>query len=224
MLTPRLETIASKVVKGARVIDVGTDHAYIPIYLVKEGIVSTALAADINAGPLARAEDNIKEQGLEGKIKTFLTNGLLNIDTQNYDTVIIAGMGGILISEIMQQTDNSELTFILQPMTAAEELRRYLYENSFVITDEELVAEGQKMYTVLVARKGEGQSYEEHELYIGKKLFEKKDPLFLEFIQRLKNKLEVIINGLEKSADRKNIDYYRNLLKRIEATSNDYKT
>jgi len=223
MLTPRLETIASKVGKGARVIDVGTDHAYIPIYLVKEGIVSTALAADINAGPLARAEDNIKEQGLEGKIKTFLTNGLLNIDTQNYDTVIIAGMGGILISEIMQQTDNSELTFILQPMTAAEELRRYLYENSFVITDEELVAEGQKMYTVLVARKGEGQSYEEHELYIGKKLFEKKDPLFLEFIQRLKNKLEVIINGLEKSADRKNIDYYRNLLKRIEATSNDYK-
>lgn len=223
MLTPRLELIASKVKDDASIIDVGTDHGYIPIYLAGRGRVKKALATDVNRGPLSRAEENIKLHNAGDKVSTTLANGLNGIDTKPYDTVIIAGMGGILISEIMEQTDNTALTFILQPMTAAEELRRYLYQKSYEIVDEELVAEGEKLYTVIVAKKGKKSDYEELDLYIGKKLFEKNDPLLYECINRLKKKLVTIINGISKSSNQENIDYYKKLLERIEMTENDYK-
>ncbi|MBR5218814.1 MAG: SAM-dependent methyltransferase [Clostridia bacterium] len=223
MLTPRLELIASKVKDDASIIDVGTDHGYIPIYLAGRGRVKKALATDVNRGPLSRAEENIKLHNTGDKVSTALANGLNGIDTKSYDTVIIAGMGGILISEIMEQTDNTDLAFILQPMTAAEELRRYLYQKSYEIVDEELVAEGEKLYTVIVAKKGKKSDYEELDLYIGKKLFEKNDPLLYECINRLKKKLVTIINGISKSSNQENIDYYKKLLERIEMTGNDYK-
>ncbi len=215
MNSERLKLIATKVKKGASVIDVGTDHAYIPIYLMKKGIAKKALATDIGKGPLDRAKQNIALHGVN--VETFLANGLEGIDTSEFDTVIIAGMGGILISEILEATP-CDKTFILQPMTMTDKLRRYLSKNGYVILDETLVVEDGKLYTVLVAGKGESEEYSEIEYFIGKKLYN--DPLFPELCERLYVKFKTAAQGIEKSKNQKQLNYYKKLLLDIEERKN----
>lgn len=217
MMTPRLITVASKVWGGARVIDVGTDHAYVPIYLAEQGVIASALATDVNRGPLMRANDNIEKAGLCSKIKTALADGLSGVDDSLYDTVIIAGMGGMLISDIIKNAPDQNKTFILQPMTAITELRQFLYEQSFEICDEELVQEGEKLYTVIVAKKGKKQNFEEIDLYVGKKLIENSDPLLPELLERLQSKLTTIALGLQKSSSPEKAKAYKRLISEIKS-------
>ena len=137
-LTPRLKTIAEKISQNATVADIGTDHAYIPIYLVENHISSTIYACDINQGPLNTAKTQIEKHGYSKEITSKLGPGLEPIAGLGVDNIIIAGMGGILIKEIIQA--NKETAFrakklILQPMIAQEELRRYLVENGFQIIE-----------------------------------------------------------------------------------------
>ena len=103
MMTPRLMSAAGFVSCGATVVDVGTDHAYIPIWLVKNGVCPGAVAMDINQGPILRAEENIRKFGLETKIRTKLSDGLAALEPNEADTVVIAGMGGILINQILEK-------------------------------------------------------------------------------------------------------------------------
>ena len=102
IMTPRLLAIASFVRPGARVIDVGSDHGYVPIYLLQEKIATHALCTDVHEGPLLKSRENSIRFGLTDCIETRKADGLLNVDVSGYDTIIIAGMGGILISEILQ--------------------------------------------------------------------------------------------------------------------------
>lgn len=150
-LSKRLSTAASYVRSGAFVADIGTDHAYLPIYLVSEGIVSGALASDVNEGPILKARENIIKYGLQSKILTRIANGLDGIDEFAPDDILICGMGGELIAQIIDSSEyvkNSSVRLILQPMTSVYELRQFL-SNEFSTIAENIVCEDGKIYQII---------------------------------------------------------------------------
>lgn len=150
-LSNRLSAVASLVKKGSTIADIGTDHGYIPVYLYKTGIISGAIAADINKGPLSSCEALVEQEGLGGVIKTRLSDGLKNIKTDEYDTIIIAGMGGELISEILSKKDIRDKHIILNPMTHPELARKFLYDNGFEINNDIIIKDGRHYYSVFDA-------------------------------------------------------------------------
>ena len=155
-LSIRLQTIANFVKRGKIVADIGTDHAYIPIYLVEHKIIKKAFALDINKGPLEKANENIKLFGFEEIIITRLSNGLDKLKANEVDTIIISGMGGELIIDILERKKEfftSDKTFILSPHTKLELVRRYLIKNGFYISREDMCIDEGKYYTVIEAGK-----------------------------------------------------------------------
>lgn len=151
-LSKRLAAVASLVEKGSRIVDVGTDHGYIPVYLCKMGVVECAVAVDVNEAPLASCKALVLQEGLCDAIKTKLSDGLVNVDDDEYDTVIIAGMGGELISSILSQKMLKDKHIILNPMTHPEIARRYLYDNGFDIINDLIIKDGKHYYSVFDAR------------------------------------------------------------------------
>jgi len=150
VLTPRLALAASFVPQGATIIDVGTDHAYLPVYLLQSGKCDRAVAADINAEPLERARQNVAKYGLSDRISLILCDGLAKMDASMCDTVVIAGMGGETIAGILEAAPwTKQKTLILQPMTNAARLRRFLRESGYTILDEATAAEEKHLYTVM---------------------------------------------------------------------------
>ncbi|WZL74661.1 class I SAM-dependent methyltransferase [Clostridiaceae bacterium 35-E11] len=199
-LTPRLSTIAKLVPKGAVVADIGTDHGYIPVYLIENKIAKKVIAADINEGPLLSAKKTIKSNKLENFIETRLGNGLAPIAAGEVDIVIIAGMGGLLIRDILR--NHSEVTksvkqFILQPMVAQDELRKWLIEHAFKIVKEQLVREDHRIYEVMVVEQGKQTAEDEIYFEIGHKLIENQDPLLEEFVQKHIRKQQMILKNLQ---------------------------
>ena len=151
-LSKRLNAVASLVESGSSVADVGTDHGYIPVYLVENKISPFVVAMDINEKPLASCKSLVKNEGFEDVILTRLSNGLEKLNRGECDTVIIAGMGAELIVDILSNCDFvNELHLILQPMTSAPELRTYLSEHGFAVKQEQAVQDGDHIYTVMQA-------------------------------------------------------------------------
>ena len=151
-LDNRLRLCASFVRNGARVADIGTDHAYLPVWLCKNGIAAQAIAADINPKPLEHGKNTIEKYNAAGQVTICLSNGLEKIIPNSVDDIVIAGMGGELIVNILQNAawiKDEKYHFILQPMTKAETLREYLYSNGFVIKDEQAVMAEGKLYSVM---------------------------------------------------------------------------
>lgn len=151
-LSKRLSLAASFVKTGSRVCDVGTDHGYLPVFLYKSGKVKSICATEINEKPFSNAVKTFKKENCD--IKLFLCDGLSAIDGSMADTVIIAGMGGEVISGIIDRADFLKSTaaeLILQPMTAADELRRYLAKNGFEVKREEAVVDSGRVYSVMLA-------------------------------------------------------------------------
>ncbi len=221
-MTPRLLTVAELVKKSYAVADIGTDHAYVPAYLILSGKCEKALAMDINNGPLLRAEENIKKFSLESRISTRLSDGLKNISNGEVDTVIIAGMGGILINNIIEN-DIDRLTsvkqFVLQPMTAVEETRKYLSENGFMIEDERLAKEGDKIYTVISAVPGKMEIEKEIYFYIGKSLIKNKDKFLPELIDGKIYEYEKAVNSIRNTKNetaKKRAQYFIELLTELK--------
>lgn len=205
-LSQRLQAIADYVPKGAIVADIGTDHGYIPVYLAREEISCKIIATDINEGPLQNAKSYIDKESYGEIIETRLGNGLKCMLPNEVDTVIIAGMGGILIAEILENSKDITQTiknFILQPMVASEDLRRYLINNNYRILNEKLAKEGNKIYEVMLATHGMDKI--ENDIYyeIGKKLVENKDEHLKEF---LKNKIRKTENILRKLKNNETIE------------------
>ncbi len=199
-MTPRLLTVARFVRPESHVADVGTDHAYVPVWLVKNGIASSSIAMDINRGPIERASENIKKFGLSDNIKTRLSNGLEALLPGEADTVIIAGMGGILINEILENAKHLNLGirhFILQPMTAVEETRKYLEKNGFLIEDERLSREDDKIYTVLSVIRGTMKIETEIGYYVGESLIKNRDALLLPYLDGKIYELEKAIFSMK---------------------------
>ncbi len=212
---------------NAKIIDVGTDHAYLPIYLVKEGYACAALAADINEGPIRSAQKNIAAAGLASKISTMQTDGLCGTEYFGADHVLIFGMGGELIAQILSRAPwvkSLGIRLILQPMTRAQILRRYLAENGFSVVGE-CLTHGQKYYQTIVAEyTGICEDYTEEELLLGKWNIKEKSPLFLPFLQHEIRVLLAVIEGKEKS-ENADTSHERELLhtlnERLEKTAHE---
>lgn len=152
-LSDRLYTVSTLVPKDARVADIGTDHGHLPIYLIKNEISPFCIASDIREKPLNSARANI-EKSATANIDTRLGAGLDTVSPHEVDCIVIAGMGGEVIAEILHNAkwvQSEKYTLIFQPMTSADALRRYLCENGFSIQSETAVEENRKIYTVIKA-------------------------------------------------------------------------
>ncbi len=184
-LSKRLSTAASYVRSGAFVADIGTDHAYLPIYLVSEGVAFGALASDVNSGPIQKAKENITKHGLCDKIHTEIANGLFGIEKYAPTDIVICGMGGELIARILNDSEyvkNEKIRLILQPMTSAFELREYLADGFSTIA-ENIVCEDGKIYQIICAQyDGKERSYTKAELELGKLNIDKPTKEFLELL------------------------------------------
>ena len=160
-LSKRLSLIAGFVNEGSSVCDVGTDHGYLPAFLYLSGKCKSVMATDINTKPLDSAKANLKKFGAEG-VRLVLCDGLAGVTRVDADTIIIAGMGGEVISGIIDRADfvcDNSVKLILQPTTAAKELRQFLAQNGFAIEHEQAISENGKIYSVMVVR-FVGKAYE----------------------------------------------------------------
>lgn len=170
-LDQRLLSVASLVRKGSVVADVGTDHAYVVAYLIENGISEKAIASDINKGPLENARQTLIAQGITDRVKLVLSNGLENLEENCCDDIVIAGMGGILIAEILEKAawiKNENIHIVTQPMTHAEILRKWLCESGFVINREVASTDGKRLYvTISASYTGERNKKSEGYYYVG---------------------------------------------------------
>ena len=186
-LSKRLYAVAGLVTEGASVADIGTDHGYVPIYLVESGIASKVIALDVNQGPLNRARMHIVGHGLGDRIETRLSDGLAMIRPGEVDTVIDSGMGGPLTIRILQEgkeVADQLNALILQPQSEICRVRRFLTENGYRIEQEDMVLEDGKYYPVMRVVHGTKEPYEEWEYLYGKRLLEARHPVLLEFLKR----------------------------------------
>lgn len=194
-ISKRLKTIATQV-KYKSIIDIGTDHGYVPIYLCQLDKIDYAIAADINSGPLEKANQNISQYNLEDKITTILSNGFKNID-KVVDTAIIAGMGGNLIIDILKNNYTNKLKqIVVQPQLDIYDVRKFLHNIGFSINNEEMIVEQNKYYNIISAVKGY-EFYDKEQYYeFGKILIEKKSSVLKENIANKIRKYDIIIKEL----------------------------
>ena len=171
-LDRRLQLCADLVRNGSAVADIGTDHAYLPVWLCENQKITKAIAADINELPLLKGRQTIISHHLEHCIETRLSDGLEAINENEAEDIVIAGMGGELIATILAKTPwvkNPKYHLILQPMTKAEKLREYLYSHGFTIQNERCTCADKKLYTVMsVYYSGEVSELSDMKIYCGK--------------------------------------------------------
>lgn len=218
MLTKRLDMIISNI-NGRTVADIGTDHAYIPVQLAKGNLADRIIATDVNKGPLNAAGNNVIANGVEEKIELRLGSGLLPVKVGECDTVIIAGMGGELISTILEEGEivaKSVDALLLQPMNSQDLLRSFLSRNGYQILKEDITTEGFKVYNLIVARKGTPHEYkDEFELHLPPYLYTHEK--FPALLAKKRREFEKILAGLNKARDKNTaeIDRYAKLLERV---------
>lgn len=206
-LDSRLETALTYLRKGKIMADIGTDHAYLPIFSVLSGISCSALASDINKGPCERADKNVRNYRLSDKIKVICCDGLSQAREFSPDDIVIFGMGGELIAKIIDDAPfvkKENIRLILQPMTKSEVLREYLAKNGFKITSESLSeADGRQYFTVCAEYDGEIREFDETEYLLGKFNLEnnRPDPVFEKIVERNIKAVEIKITGKEKAGD-----------------------
>jgi tRNA (adenine22-N1)-methyltransferase len=207
-LSKRLELVAKMVSPGGVIADIGTDHGYVPIYLIENNICDRAYAADINKGPLERADAHIRECGLADKIETVLSDGMAKLQGRGINKVIVAGMGGELICKIV---DNSPIVdeldeMVLSPHSDIYKVRKCILEKGFCIIDERMVKDAGKYYIVIKCIRTDSKEsfqhrcgYDEFELTYGRMLFENKDEVFFEYLNNKIDKYNSIMQGLGDS-------------------------
>lgn len=199
-LSKRLMNVASFVTEGSNIADIGTDHGFIPIYLVKKNLVKNALAMDVGKGPLERAALHIREEGLEDRIQTRLSDGLEKLKSGEADSIVIAGMGGDLIVRILAGGESvlpSIKELILSPQSEPEKVRFYLQENGFTIIREAMLLDEEKYYTVIKAVKGFMAEQSPIELRYGKYLLDERDSVLIQYLNKEKRKFEAVREDLQ---------------------------
>ena len=203
--------VAQMVTPDNKVADVGTDHGYIPIYLIEQKIIPSALALDVNIGPLKRAEQNIISHDATKLIETRLSDGVAALRSGEADTVVIAGMGGNLIMKILTE-GQSILTkvkeLILQPQSEVDQVRKFLQNNQYTISAEEMIYEDGKFYPIMKVIHGEMRQLQPMELIYGPCLLADKNTILKQFLAKEIVTLSEIAKRLEqpksiKTAERK---------------------
>ena len=201
-LDSRLMVIARLVRKDRVFADIGTDHAYLPVYLVENGIISKAIAADLRIGPLENAKDAVVSYGFTEQIELRLSDGLDNFKENEVEEIAVAGMGGLLISQFIERTGwlkNENIHLILQPMTHVEELRKTLFDNGFIIDKEVVTEDGDKLYIILSAYYyADATAYTDFDLIVGK-LPHNDDELSKKYLAKIYDKHNKKLIALQKA-------------------------
>ena len=215
-LSLRLSAVAGLVTRGNRLVDVGCDHGYLPVYLYQNQIIPKAIAMDVRKGPLSRAQEHIAQYGLGEYIETRLSDGLAALKEGEGDTLVIAGMGGELIIKILENGRHmwdSVKQWVLSPQSEIFKVRRWLFENGFVIRKEDMVLEDGKFYTVMDVRRekdadSEGKTVdpdvlslsEDSRMLYGDYLIRTKNPVLLTYLKEEEAKLLRFIVDLSAKA------------------------
>lgn len=207
-LSHRLSRVGAYVTKKARLADIGSDHAYLPITLMLNQQISYAVAGEVVQGPFLSAEKQVKKNGLTDTIKVRLADGLDAIYPEDrIDTITIAGMGGTLICSILQagqdkQRINGSERLILQANVGEKNVREWIQLNGYTIIAEEIIEENKKIYEIIVAEKQAVVSYSEKELFFGPLLLQEKNAIFLKKWQHELLAREKVLQQLEKAEEK----------------------
>lgn len=218
-LDTRLSAVASLVREGAIAADIGTDHAYLLTYLIEKGICPGGIAADLRVGPLQNAKQTVIDAGLTDKIELVLSDGLENIKEGSCDDIVLAGMGGNLIAEILSKAPwikSRKINIVAQPMTHSEVLRQFFIDNGFEITKEKTATDGKHYYCAMSAVYS-GETNNERNIsyiYTGK-LFDNKDEITYKYIEKLLGTLKKKHNALT-NAGRADDENLGEIIKEIE--------
>lgn len=208
-LSRRMSAVASLVTAGLRLADIGTDHGYIPISLAKSGQIPSAIAMDVNPGPLLTAEKNIRAHRLEQRIRTRISDGFSALRPGEAEAAVIAGMGGVLMVRILREgmaVVRSLKECILQPQSEIRMVRAFLLEEGFLFIREVMVKEDGKYYVIMKVkppsekedqRDGGSKIWDETEMKYGKLLLKNRDPVLEEYLNREKILCENILKRLE---------------------------
>ncbi|MGM9606016.1 MAG: tRNA (adenine(22)-N(1))-methyltransferase [Oscillospiraceae bacterium] len=201
-LSPRLRSAAELVPPGARFADIGTDHAYLPVWLILNGVIDHAIAADLRQGPLDRARETAEKYCVSDRMDFRLCDGLTGLRTDEADTIAIAGMGGETIANILADapwTKGEGITLILQPMSSQPDLRQWLFENGYVIEKECIACEDKTLYTIMLVKAGQMEKLTPAELLAGR---QSSDPLRGEYLDRMIAKVGRALEGQRAAARR----------------------
>lgn len=210
-LSQRLKDVATFVPKDAKLLDVGSDHAYLPIYLLEKGLIRSAIAGEVVKGPYESALTNVSASGFKDKIDVRLANGLAAFEPSDaVTTITICGMGGRLIADILDAGKDKlkgVKRLILQPNNREDDLRIWLKENNFAIVAEAIMTENGKYYEIMVAEAGQ-MSLSDKEVRFGPHLMKDQSQVFQLKWQREINKLEIALGSipLDNQADRAAIE------------------
>lgn len=199
-LSLRLKAIAEEIPVSRCVADIGTDHGYIPVFLVQQGVTQRAVAADISRGSLRKAESLVRQHRLESVIEIRLGGGLTVLSPREADTILLAGMGGLLIRDILAERPDVARSsrLVLQPMAAQDVLRKWLSEHEYRIEHENLVREAHRFYEIMTVTSGCDPVQCPVYYTVGKRLIEQRHPLLEAFVLHKIQALEEILKQLEK--------------------------
>ena len=176
----RLEAIGKLVPVGSTFADIGTDHAYLPVWLLEQGKISSAIAGDIAEGPCLAAKNTVSMHGMKAKVEVRLGSGLKVLQAGEAECIAIAGMGASTMIEILEADMPLAVEakrLVLQPMAGAASLRKWLIQNGWCLVAEELVEDGRHLYEIMAAERGASEVYSEAALEIGPKLIEERNSL-----------------------------------------------
>ena len=208
-LSERLTAVANLITPGLRVADVGCDHGYLSIHLIKNNISRHVIAMDVRVGPLERAMDHVNEAGLEGDIELRLSDGLDALNEDEVDCVVLAGMGGRLMIDILDRGSERCLEiqeFILQPQSEIETLRHFLEDNGYRIISEDIVLEDDKFYPMMKVIHGNMDLGSDVYYRYGSILLREQHPILRAYLRRERNMLLEIRTGLLASEETERVE------------------
>lgn len=210
----RLETIGRLVPQDAVLADVGTDHAYLPVWLIEHGCIAKAIAGDIAAGPCAAARSTIAQHGLQNSVEVRMGSGLAVLQPGEADCITIAGMGASTMIAILEAdmavAEAAEL-LILQPMAGAASLREWLCTHGWQLVEEELVDDAPHFYEIMCAKRGEGKTYSAAEYAVGPVLWQKQHPLVGRQLERQLVTTTQLLAQMERSERARQSTKYQEL-------------
>ncbi|MDD5924372.1 MAG: class I SAM-dependent methyltransferase [Clostridia bacterium] len=219
-ISPRLALCGEFVRHGVKVADIGTDHAYLPVYLAQQGKITSAIAADLREGPLQRGEANIQKYELLSIITTRLSDGLQSIKADEADDIIIAGMGGELVVKIISEAQwlrSDSKRLILQPMSRSEVLREYLYANGYEIEKEKCVLSEGRVYSVMLVKfSGKSRELKDIEKHLGSIKPDDNKELFRAYAEKVVYHLTNKLKGIDHNKDNKEYTRVTTVLEQIK--------
>lgn len=221
VLSNRLQCCLDMVPRGTHLIDIGTDHAHLPIAAVSRGISDCAVAADLRSGPLESARKNVSTYHLQDKIKIIQSDGMDRIPKISPAVVVMSGMGGDSIQNIIQNAESfwieNNICYILQPQSKTVLLRKFLREYGFSVLQETLTEERGFLYSILLAKKSDSVPKEEHFDLVSNALLSSKNPLLPKYLNHMLEKTRKIREGLLRSTNiqKDRIDQYDKAVKEL---------